>query len=165
MVMRFLLPWPSMHNKMTFIRRGFLKIAGSCRGAMFFSARHIGSLTPWTSIGHLRACQGPCPSRCFHGCQLLPDTPPFIPLPLACGPNSKYQRTPERNREMQKSVWLIALLNQAFTTKDFDITWPLSTDFRDFTLLRRLSHLRRRNLRLLRRRNHLIMEALLLGIW
>ena len=99
MVMRFLLLWPSMNNKMTCIRRGFLKIAGWCRGAMFFSARHIGSLTPWTSIGHLRACQGSCPSRCFHGCELLPDTPPFIRLPLACGPNSKYQRTPERTRE------------------------------------------------------------------
>ena len=49
MVMRFLLLWPSMHNKRTLISTGFLRIAGSCRGAMYAGVSAVCLPTSWSA--------------------------------------------------------------------------------------------------------------------
>jgi len=48
-VMRFLLLWPSMHNKRTWIRIGFLRIAGSFRGAMYAGVSAACLPTSWSA--------------------------------------------------------------------------------------------------------------------
>ena len=48
-VMRFLLLWPSMHNKRTLISISFLRIAGSFYGAMYAGVSAACLPTSWSA--------------------------------------------------------------------------------------------------------------------